>query len=362
VLKLLQKSYAGKVKLIYIDPPYNTGKDFVYPDNFKDNIKNYLELTGQVEGGNKISSNTETSGRFHTDWLNMMYPRIKLARNLLRGDGVIFVSVDDHETMNLKAMCADVFGEENFIITIVWEKGRKNDSTFFSETVEYMHVFAKSKETLAKLGNWRELKPGLEPILDHYNALRKKHGDDHEAIEKGMRRFYDGLDAADPEKKLKHFWRSDTKGLFFGADISSASTSIPDYDVIHPRTGKPCKKPSRGWGCNPDEMEKRIAEDRVLFGEDESTIPLKKSYLIEVDSIVKTPVIYKDGRAASLTLKSLLGPGVFDNPKDHLVLADIVNYTAPSDSFVLDFFAGSGSTAHAVWVQWHPALRDGSAS
>jgi len=352
VLKLLQKSYAGKIKLIYIDPPYNTGKDFVYPDDFQDNIRNYLQLTGQVDGGGrKLTSNTESSGRFHTDWLNMMYPRLKLARNLLREDGVIFVSIDDHEDTNLKSMCSEVFGEENFVITIVWEKGRKNDSTFFSETVEYMHAYAKSKEALAKLGDWREKKPGLEPILERYSKLRTEHGDDHDAIEEGMRRFYDGLDPADPPKKLRHFWRSDARGLFFGADISSASTSIPDYEIPHPKTGKPCKKPSRGWGCNPDEMQNRIAEDRVLFGDDESTIPLKKSYLVEVDSIVKTPVIYKDGRAASLTLKNLLGPGVFDNPKDHLVLADLINYAAPSDALVLDFFAGSGSTAHAVCFQ-----------
>ena len=119
VLKLLQKTYAGKVKLIYIDPPYNTGKDFVYPDNFQDNIKNYLELTGQVDGnGNKISSNTEASGRFHTDWLNMMYPRLKLARNLLRDDGVVFVSIDDGEAASLQLLMADVFGEENFIAAI----------------------------------------------------------------------------------------------------------------------------------------------------------------------------------------------------------------------------------------------------
>jgi len=115
VLKLLQKSYAGKVKLIYIDPPYNTGKDFVYPDNFQDNIKNYLELTGQAEGGKKISSNTDASGRFHTDWLNMMYPRIKLARNLLRNDGMIFLSVDDNEVHNLRRICDEIFGENNFI-------------------------------------------------------------------------------------------------------------------------------------------------------------------------------------------------------------------------------------------------------
>ena len=123
VLKLLQKSYAGKVKLIYIDPPYNTGKDFVYPDDFQDNIKNYLELTGQMDGdGRKMSSNTEASGRFHTDWLNMMYPRLKLARNLLRDDGVIFISIDDGEVANLRACCDEMFGEENFVANVVWQK------------------------------------------------------------------------------------------------------------------------------------------------------------------------------------------------------------------------------------------------
>jgi adenine-specific DNA-methyltransferase len=120
VLKLLQKSYSGKVKLIYIDPPYNTGKDFVYPDNFQDSIRNYLELTGQVEGGKKISSNTEASGRFHTDWLNMMYPRLKLARRLLQGDGLICVSMDDLEANNLRTICDEVFGQESFVGVLTW--------------------------------------------------------------------------------------------------------------------------------------------------------------------------------------------------------------------------------------------------
>ncbi|MCV0888056.1 site-specific DNA-methyltransferase, partial [Escherichia coli] len=122
VLKLLQKSYAGKVKLIYIDPPYNTGKDFVYPDNFQDNMKNYLEITGQTEDGARLSTNTETSGRYHTDWLNMIYPRLKLARNLLQEDGVIFISIDDAEVDNLKKVCSEIFGEENFVANIVWQK------------------------------------------------------------------------------------------------------------------------------------------------------------------------------------------------------------------------------------------------
>ncbi|MGC1719082.1 MAG: site-specific DNA-methyltransferase, partial [Isosphaeraceae bacterium] len=151
VLKLLQKSYAGKVKLIYIDPPYNTGKGFVYPDNFQDNIKNYLELTGQVDGeGRKLSSNTEASGRFHTDWLNMVYPRLKLARHLLREDGVLLVSVDDAEVDNLLKLCDEIFGEENFVATLVWDRNRKNDAKYFSVGHEYMIVYFKNESFMSE--------------------------------------------------------------------------------------------------------------------------------------------------------------------------------------------------------------------
>ena len=148
VLKLLQKSYAGKVKLIYIDPPYNTGKDFVYPDSFQDSIRNYLELTGQLDGGRKISSNTESSGRFHTDWLNMMYPRLKLARNLMRDDGVIFVSIDDSEIANARMLLDDVFGPENFVANVIWEKkfSPQNDDKYLTAAHDYILLFAKNKE------------------------------------------------------------------------------------------------------------------------------------------------------------------------------------------------------------------------
>src|SRR5688572_7445669 len=144
VLKLLQKSYAGKVKLIYIDPPYNTGKDFVYPDNFLDNIRNYLQLTGQVEGGRKITTNTEASGRFHTDWLNMMYPRLKIARNLLRQDGTIFVSIDDNELQNLGALLDEIFGVENFVGVFVWEKRTTRENRkVFSVNHDYIVCYAR---------------------------------------------------------------------------------------------------------------------------------------------------------------------------------------------------------------------------
>jgi adenine-specific DNA-methyltransferase len=176
VLKLLQKSYSGKVKLIYIDPPYNTGKDFVYPDDFRDSIKIYLELTGQVEGDRKVSSNTEASGRFHTDWLNMMLPRLKLARSLLCDAGVIAISIDDTEIANLRQLLAETFGLENFVATITWEKGRKNDAKLFSSGHEYLVVFAKSLARLREEGTiWREEKPGAREIWEKYLELRAQH-------------------------------------------------------------------------------------------------------------------------------------------------------------------------------------------
>ncbi|MCE5361522.1 MAG: site-specific DNA-methyltransferase, partial [Acidithiobacillus sp.] len=183
VLKLLQKNYAGKVKLIYIDPPYNTGKDFVYPDDFKDNIKNYLELTGQIEGGRKISSNTEASGRFHTDWLNMMYPRLRLARSLLTRDGAIFISCDEAEQPRLRLATDDVFGEENFIADMVWAAGRKNDSRLISVSHEYIVCYARDAGFLTEQKiEWRQRKKGLEDIYAQYERLKREHGDDYSAI------------------------------------------------------------------------------------------------------------------------------------------------------------------------------------
>jgi adenine-specific DNA-methyltransferase len=187
-----------------------------------------------------------------------------------------------------------------------------------------MLVYGRSREFLARQGPWHETKQGFDSIMAHYQNLRTKHGSRHDLIESDMKAFYASLDRSDPRKQLNHFFRSDDRGLFFGADISSASTSIPDYDILHPLTNLPVKKPSRGWGATEEVMLQRIAEDRVLFGPDESTIPLKKSYLAEVDSIVRTPVIYKDGRAASLVLKELFGNAVFENPKDHLVLQELL--------------------------------------
>lgn len=350
-LKLLQETYLNRVKLIYIDPPYNTGNDFVYKDDFSQSTGEFFAGTEQMDDqGNRLVANYESNGRFHSDWMSMMYSRLKLSKNLLTDDGIILVSIGPEELKNLIGILGEVFGESNRISILTWEKGRKNDSRFFSDSAEYMVVFAKNKAKLSELGTWRERKEGIDSVLEFYDQQVKACNADHVAVERSMRKFYQELPDYDPRKKLKHFARSDDRGLFFGDNISSASTSIPDYDIIHPTTEKPVKKPTRGWGATQTVMMQRIAEDRVLFGEDETTIPLKKSYLFETDAVVKTPVIYKDGRAASRALRKLLGDDVFNNPKDHHVLADLVSYCLQGkrDAIVMDFFAGSASTAHSV--------------
>ncbi|MBC7700460.1 site-specific DNA-methyltransferase [Aquabacterium sp.] len=380
VLKLLQKSYAGKVKLIYIDPPYNTGNDFVYPDNFQDSIKNYLELTGQAEGGVKISSNTDASGRCHTDWLNMIYPRVKLARNLLKDDGVILISIDDHEIENLRRVFGELFGEENFIACITWEKGRKNDAKLVSVGHEYVLVYAKSLARLRELKVlWREEKPGARDIWEQYVLLRTKHGGDGPAIESDLQSWFSGLDKKHPAKKWSRYKRVDANGPWRDRDISWPGGGGPRYDVHHPQTGLPCKVPERGWiYANPDEMDRQIQLGLVEFRADHTEPPFRKAHIkpiadevdaesevdAEADSAdgdssvneeefatqVRGSYFYKQSQVSVMSLRKLLGEKVFNNPKDHFELARLIDYSTANDqsAIVMDFFAGSGSTAHAV--------------
>lgn len=385
VLKLLQKSYAGKVKLIYIDPPYNTGKDFVYPDDFRDNIKNYLELTGQVEGGKKISSNTEASGRFHTDWLNMIYPRLKLARGLLRDDGVILMSIDDHEIDNLRQLCNEVFGEENFVACMIWEKGRKNDAKLVSVGHEYLLVYTKSQAHLRETKTlWREEKPGAREIWEQYLMLRAKHESDNPAIEADLQQWFSSLDKKHPAKKWSRYKRVDANGPWRDRDISWPGGGGPRYDVLHPKSGLPCKVPERGWiYASPEEMQRQIKLGLVEFREDHTAPPFRKAHIrpipaeVEADELleqelfdeenevvdteteeteeefatqVRGSYFYKQSQVAVKYLRKLLGAKAFNNPKDHYELAKLFEYVTANDqtAVVMDFFAGSGSTAHAV--------------
>jgi len=365
VLKLLQKSYLGKVKMIYIDPPYNTGNDFIYPDNFSESLETYLQYTGQVDAeGKKFSTNTDTDGRFHSRWLNMMYPRLYLARNLLREDGVILISIDDAEQQNLRNICDDIFGEENFIAQLVWEKGRKNDAKLVSIGHEYMIVYARNKPLLSEAGVvWREAKPGADSIQVEYLRLRAIHGTDDPQVERGLAEFFATLPRSHPAKRLSRYSNVDHLGVWRDDNMSWPGGGGPTYDVIHPTTGLPCAVPEGGWRYStPERMQEMITAGRVLFREDHTSPPIRKTYLVrsaddspeddgdDVGIQVAGSYFYRSGLQATNTLRALFGQRVFDNPKDHEVIARWIAYAGGSDhnGVYLDFFAGSGTTAHAV--------------
>ncbi|HFG3598370.1 TPA: site-specific DNA-methyltransferase [Escherichia coli] len=327
VLKLLQKSYAGKVKLIYIDPPYNTGKDFVYSDNFQDNMKNYLEITGQTEDGARLSTNTETSGRYHTDWLNMIYPRLKLARNLLKEDGVIFISIDDTEVDNLKKVCSEIFGEENFVANIVWQKkySPQNDATYFSDMHDHILVYAKQRKTSKNDSNGWNI--DFLPRSDEQNAAYKN-----------------------PDNDPRGVWKS--------VDLSVKTYSkANDYSITTP-SGRIVTPPaSRCWQVSEKRFVELCKENKIWFGENGNNVPSIKRFLTEVqDGVVPTTWwSYKEcghNQEAKQELKKLMeGESVFfDTPKPLRLLDRILHLATTNDknSIILDFFAGSGTTAHAT--------------
>lgn len=376
VLKLLQKSYLGKVKMIYIDPPYNTGNDFIYPDNFSESLQTYLQYTGQVDDeGRKFGTNTDTDGRFHSKWLNMMYPRFYLARNLLREDGVIFVSIDDNEVDNLRRLCNEIFGEENFIVQMIWEKGRKNDAKLFSAGHEYIVIYGRSVQTLKdKKVVWREEKPGAKEIWIHYLALREKFGENLQKIEAELVSWFSSLGEKHPSKRLSRYRRVDKFGPWRDDDISWPGGDGPKYDVIHPVTNKPCEVPERGWVYGTSEkMQQMISLGVVEFRADHTEPPIRKAHIRPLDyeldfgdenetdadesesadeelaSQVRGSYFYKQSQVAVRYLRNLMGGKFFDNPKDHVELRRLVQYVAGSENaIVLDFFAGSGVTADAV--------------
>lgn len=352
VLKLLQESYLNKVKMIYIDPPYNTGNDFVYADDFRmkqDEYEDLLDLTD--EEGNRMIRNTDSNGRFHSDWCSMMYSRLKLARNLLTDDGVIFISIDDNEVSNLKKICDEIFGAKNFIADICWAGGRKNDSKFISVSHEYIVIFAKNINNLiTNQVVWREKKPGLDRIYKKYEELKKAFGQDVKAIEDNLKKWFRDLPDNDPAKLHSHYSSVDEKGIFFADNISWPGGGGPKYEIRHPITNKPVKIPSRGWITKEQTMREWINAGIVNFGKDENSVPTFKAYLKDRELSVPYSVIYKDGRAASKRLAELFNGKVFENPKDEDIIRRLVDFTGLEDDIVLDFFSGSATTAHSVFL------------
>ena len=319
VLKLLQKSYANKVKMIYIDPPYNTGKEFIYPDKFQDNLDTYLRYTGQKgDEGFKISSNTESSGRYHTNWLNMMYPRLKLARNLLRDDGVIFISIDDNEVANLRKICDDILGEENFIGQIIWK--RRASSAMADNNVSADHEYVICYQ-----------KGGIDGFIGY-------------------------------EKDFKNYSNPDNdgRGPWVLGDLTVGMTASmrPNqaYDLIDPNTGYlyPYNR-NRVWAYIPSSMQKLIDEKRIYFPKDTSKRPMMKRFQNELKSThnpFSTIIIDKVGLNTEATkiIQQLMGGNVFEYSKPLSLLTTLIPQLCTIENdIVVDFFAGSCVTAHAVF-------------
>ena len=353
VLKLLQESYLGKVKMIYIDPPYNTGNDFIYADDFKMESEEWKVESGEwSEEGDRLFKNTDTNGRFHSDWCSMIYSRLLLSRNLLTSDGVIFISIDENEVNTLKAICDEVFGASNFIAELIWSAGRKNDSKYISVSHEYILCYFKDALWVKEHKIlWREKKQGLSDIYAEYEHLKQIYGNDCGLIEKELRKWYKALADGHPAKDHSHYNKVDERGIFFASDISWPGGGGPKYEVLHPTTHKPVRIPSRGWITNKETMQRWIEEGRVNFGADESFVPTIKSYLEEHEYGVPYSVFYQDGRAASKRLTALMGDKVFENPKDEEIIQRIIQFCGTDDGdIILDFFSGSATTAHALFL------------
>ena len=319
VLKLLQETYLGKVKMIYIDPPYNTGNDFVYNDNFKQSTEEYIENSGQLdEDGNRMVTNTESNGRFHTDWLNMMYPRLKLAKDLLSDDGVIFISIDDNEVENLRKICDEIFGENNFLAQVIWERAfsPKNDAKFFSVSHDYVLIYARSIEVFSI---------GLLPRSAESDARYKN-----------------------PDNDPHGPWTSDNMTVKSYSANYDYPIRTPNGTIYYPPAG-------RCWFTSKERMQKLIENGAVWFGNNGGNMPRIKRYLSDVQQGMTPITIWKyldvgHNQEARQELKKLFDEkAYFDGPKPIRLLNRILTIAnVKKDDFILDFFSGSGTTAHAV--------------
>lgn len=356
VLKILQKSYANKVKLIYLDPPYNTGSDFVYQDSFSDSIKNYLEVTGQVdEDGTKLSTNAETSGRYHTNWLNMMYSRLKLGRSLLTDDGVMFISIDEHEISNLEKLVSELFGENNLAGTIIWDKRNpKGDSKGVAMQHEYVIVVAKSLEIFSSKNEFKRLKKNAEGMLRKAKQIINKIGADFTLSDANdeYRKWVNAQDSFSGGERA--YSKIDEKGNVY-QPVSMAAPDKPETrshrPLIHPETAKPTAVPTKGWRYTDDAMDKLLDQKLIIFGKDETTIPRRK-YLLSENMYENVPSLYYNGKSGSTDVSNLeMKTTYFDNPKPVDLLKQIIQSTTTENDIILDFFSGSATTAESVMKQ-----------
>ena len=345
VLKLLQENYLNAVKLIYIDPPYNTGKEFVYPDKFSQTTAEYMVRSGQNdEEGNLLTPNMESNGRFHTDWLNMMYSRLKIARNLLKREGVIFISIDQNEVENLKKICNELYGDSNFVGEIIWQSATDNNPRQISTEHEYILCYAKDVNALSP---WLIESDKAQMINTQYKLIKNKTKDIEEQ-QKELRKWIKANEA--DLKGVAHYNNVDERGVYSNSTNSSNTTPGGyTFDIIPPVTGLPCVKPAFGWRWTEKTFWDYDKVGDIEWGKDETTQPHVKKRIETVKEQFKS-IYYEDGRASTKQLEQLLGgKKIFDNPKSVLLLSRIIGFAAQDDDCViLDFFSGSATTAHAV--------------
>jgi adenine-specific DNA-methyltransferase len=329
--------------MIYIDPPYNTGGDFVYKDDFKDTIKNYKEQTNQT-----TRTNPETSGRYHTDWLNMMYSRLMLAKNVLSEDGVIFVSIDEFEVFNLLKIMNEIFGENNVIENFIWIKNvTKNNSKTTSTNHEFVLCYSKNKLIIEKIDDYFvKKKEGFDEVNKILNVCKQLKLNIKEC-ENRLRSFYN----QNPYLKgITSYKFIDSKYRAFSSDnMSPPGGEGYDYEIIHPKTNKPCKKSTRGWLYTFEKFQELLSFDYILFGKDETTVPRLKKFLDEVSLEIYTSIINENSNGER-ELRDIFNSdkAPFENPKPTKLINYLLRSVPQSDITVLDFFSGSSTTAHAV--------------
>ena len=348
-LKLLQETYLSKVKMIYIDPPYNTGNDFIYKDDFAENTEDFLKRSNQKDDeGNRLTANKEANGRFHSDWLSMMYPRLRVAKNLLCDNGALFVSIDDTEVAGLRQFLDEIFGAENFITEIVWEGANKNDARQIGVCHEYVLCYVKDKR--ATQISWSVTKDGVEPTLKEVERLKKIHGNDFETASEELAGWYRAMKAT-PSFGLRRFRKIDGRGAYKEDDPTAPGGR--KFELRQPKTGELIPlRPNRGWSFTQEKFNEMAEEGRISFIS--STSIMVRRYLHETDSQTPQSVFYQPARSASERLSKLLGGRYFDYPKDDTIVQKFLEMAVETDSehdIIMDFFAGSATTAHAAFLQ-----------
>ena len=346
VLKLLLSAYRGQVKCIYIDPPYNTGNDFVYKDNFKEGERAYWEQTGITLDGVKMSTNTKSDGRFHSHWLNMIYPRLLVARQLLREDGVIFVSIDDNEVTHLRKVMDEVFGEDCWVGTIIWRNVTDNNPTNIAIEHESIVCYARNKSNLPAA--WKSENSDIKrQLLSAGKKLIDECKTKTELESAYKLWFSENKKYLGPLDRYKYI---DKLGIYTGSQsVHNPGKEGYRYDVFHPLTGQPCKQPLMGYRFPEKTMKGLLDSKKILFGDDHTKIIELKVYVHEYEEKLAS-VITLDGRAGSYRLRDIFSEFkvVFENPKPPQLLATLIDQSTDEGDLILDFFAGSGSTADAA--------------